>query len=551
MENVDQCNDCKDQQNCQNDANDEPYINRSLNRLENCLENIFGDLNPLNELHACGNVILCLSLARVAYAVNDPSLGVFSSSDEQLNLCQECAFVNTCSSQNVTVGQNESTVFAALNLCESQACGSVCKSGQVGCIQRAACGNGNNDFLDIAVIAGLLVAVLIGVSQADCFVGDLNDYVGSGHYKFVVVYSYRFAHGRAINGFVNVDLCVVTDLVGYGNGDGIACFCIGYVNDCITVGIYVVVANVLFTVKFCNIAVQESELDECAVVVDIICKVGLLCKLVGSGGVPLVACCLAVDEVFELCNRAISQLNNGVLERLSKLNLCTVNVELYFDFGYAVVYPEQVQVTTNIERGCDILSTVPVPAVFFCITCGALYSVHIKLVEERVGLGQVVLKLTVYIVANGIDRSLCIVLNGSRCCGHCPFELACGVVNAVDLCSNVLVALLCLCLDGCGNNSACLVPVTVSAVYFFEILIGESLYFCNRTTQIKNGIGILEIRCGIENEVILVNESKVREVRSINGDLACAYCQTVALTCDQSFSFVNGVAVFISGSNGS
>ena len=519
MEYVNECDECQEQQNCKHDANDNPcgYGLRS-SVLDDSNLNVLRHYGPANNLCALGKLCVhCFNFGVVCNTVYNPSGSVLSSSDECINLCKECSLIH---SANVTVGQFECAVSGALNCVKNHFCTCGLESGQVSCVENGTCGNGNSN-------------IIVGYSYGSVFNGDNN--VGCRHCELTVNYCNFIANGCAIGGFINLDDCGVTGLVSCGNIDFGSCGSICLISGCIAVGVYVVVAVVSNTVEVnftaaCN-EHSESEVGQSHVTVE---------GVVG----PNVAGFNTVDGRFEVCKSAISPNSNGVFVRFYEFS---TNIEVYGNLGYSIIYPEEGDVLAELSE--NSVFAEPFPTGLVCITIGNIAQnglnkcffivsiVFYCVLESLIGL-----ELTVYIVVNIVNRCLCIVLSGNRLTGHCEGKVTICIGSCCELigvgCANKQCLEVFVTEDSsvdvqlCGNGFALCVPT----------------FICN-TFDVCNTVGSgsigFEVRLGIIDETILVNESNSGEVRSVecnhsvfNGNA----CNCISINVNKGLFVVAGLA---------
>ena len=499
MEYVDECNNCDEKENCKNDANDEPCgYGCGSGVLDDSNLNVLGHLRPTNNGCALGQLCVhSFELAVVCNTVYDPSGNVLCFSNEQSNFCKECALVNSLG-EGVTIGEDQRTVGAACNLGQSQTCGSTCESGEIGCVENGTCGNGNNDFINVAVCAGLVVAILIFISNGVSSVGNGNDNVGRRHYELAAFNCNCITGGGAVNSGVNLNFVGVTELVGNSNGDLGACKSIGLINGCVAVGVYGVVAVINSTVEVDGAGAFNQHLD------------GVVGNELAVHILPNIAGNFTVNGQLKGCELTVSPFSNGLFVGLNSL---FVNLEVYGDLGFVVVYPEQGDIF-NTELGANGILIEPVPTV----SGGGLVAENAfngGCVCIKDGVGNGLVECAVYIVVNVVNASLCKVLNGYCLCRH--YKSLVIVINTIDLGLFVCNTLESCTLELCNKCLACFVPAACN------VSCG-----CDRTYRKLGsvdgcGVNANETIFGLNVEVVLVNKGYGGEVRSLEGNCFCGY----------------------------
>ena len=483
MEYVDKCNDCDEQQNCKNDAKNEPC--RCLLRsgvLDNSNLNVFGHYGPANDCSTLGK--LCAhssSFAVVCNAVYDPSGSVLSCGDESFNSCAECSLIK---GTGVTVGQLECAVGGALNCVKNHICGSGCQGGQVGCIENGACRNGDSNII---------------VGNGYCGVFNGNDNVGCGHCELAVCYCNLFTGGSAIGGGVNLDYSGVTGLVGNGNVNFSTCSCICLVGGCIAVGVYVVVAAVSNTVELDLFDAGHQHVQG---------QVGESYVATGGGVGPNVTGLCGINGVLKVCKCAVSPFSNGLGVRSYTI---LADVEAYGNGGFGIVDPEQVDILAEVSNDGVLAEPIPTGLVFEALrnkACKGLSKRVLVVCIICYGVGLGLVELTVYIVVNVVNRSLNVVLSGNVLAGHYKGEVAFANLLAVDIGFCIIIT------DNAGyvycsfNGFAFCIPA----------ITGES-DVCNAACN-NLVVGAVQVSCGIVVEAVLVNKGNGGEVRSNEGNHA-------------------------------
>ena len=482
MEYVDECNNCKNQENCKNDAEnyETGYALRS-GVLDNSNLNVCGHYGPANDCSALGE--LCChssSFAGVCNAVYNPSGSVLSSSDECINCCAECSLIK---STGVTVGQLECAVGGALYCVKNHICGSTCQSGQVGCVENGTCRNGNSNII---------------VGNGNCGVFNGNNNVGCGHCELAIYYCNFITGVDAIGGGVNLDYSGAAGLVSSGNVDFGTCSCIYLISSYVAVGVYVVVTIFSNTVELDLFDAGHQHVQG---------QVGESYVATGGGVGPNVTGLCGINGVLKVCKCAVSPFSNGLGVRNYNI---LADVEAYGNGGFGIVDPEQVDILAEVSN--DRVLAEPIPTGLIFVTCG---NVACKLLSKCVligcvicgGVGLSLVELTVYIVVNIVSGSLNVVLSGNVLAGHYKGEVAFANLLAVDVGFNVFITDHAGYVYLCFNSFALCIPSVTGK--------GD---VCNAACN--NLIGAVQVSCGIVVETVLVNKSNGREVRSNEGDHA-------------------------------
>ena len=407
---------------------------------------------------------------------------------------KECLLVNRLG-ERITVGENQLAVGAALCLNQNEVCGSTLKGGDIGCIEHCACGNGNNNGVNGAVCAGFFVAILIGVSNGNGFVGNANRNVSCGHYEGVVGYV-NLKTGGLVN-YLNAGNRHA-NLVDSGNSNGFALLCICLINSCIAVGKYVIIALVLFTVELNRAGAGDQILKR------------VLCECLAGNILPDVAggCGIGINGELEVCKVAVHPLCKSVGVGLCGGGISCVEIELNGELALGVADEEQAHVSYS---DLAAIKAEPAPTVCLCITCRklgkGLCGGH-GLIVSGVGNGKRILKSTVYIVVYLVGTNGCNVLNGYSSVRH---YVAAGVLNTVKERLCILNAVYCsICCKGCVEYVALCIPAGCNA--------GSD---CNRTCgQVCKLIGCKALNnvCILNGETVLVNNGNGGEVRSVEGN---------------------------------
>ena len=482
MEYVDECNNCKNQENCKNDAEnyETGYALRS-GVLNNGNLNVCGHYGPANDCSALGE--LCChssSLAGVCNAVYDPSGSVLSSSDECINCCEECGLIK---STGVTVGQLECAVSGALYCVKNHICGSTCQSGQVGCVENGTCRNGNSNII---------------VGNGNCGVFNGNNNVGCGHCELAIYYCNFITGVDAIGGGVNLDYSGAAGLVSSGNVDFGTCSCIYLISSYVAVGVYVVVTLFSNTVELDLVDAGHEHIQS---------QVGESYVATGGGVGPNVTGLCGINGVLKVCKCAVSPFSNGLGVRNYNI---LADIEAYGNGGFVVIDPEQVDILAEVSN--DRVLAEPIPTGLIFVTCG---NVACELLSKCVligcvicgGVGLSLVELTVYIVVNVVSGRLNVVLSGNVLAGHYKGEVTFANLLAIDVGFNVFITDHAGYVYLCFNSFALCIPSVTGK--------GD---VCNAACN--NLIGAVQVSCGIVVETVLVNKSNGREVRSIEGDHA-------------------------------
>ena len=481
MEYVNENDECKQQQNNKYDANDEPcgYALGS-GVLDNSNLNVIGHFGPANDLCALGELCVhCFNLRVVCNAVYDPSGSILSSGHEVCCFCLECSLIQIA---GVTIGQYEVSLRVALNLVKNHVGAlSNLESGQIGCVKNGVCGNSNSNVL--VLNNNFLVTV------------NNNDNVGSRHLEGAVGYC-NFANGSlAISGGVNLNDSGVTGLVSGGNSDDGVENSVGRVSGYLTVGVYVIVTSIKYTLKGKSVLVCND-----------ICQSQAGQSNTISGG-PNVAGNLAIDVKLESCETVILLPFTDVdLIGISYSN--TVNFEVYSNLGCCIVYTEEVNVLAEVAYNSILVE--PIPTVCSCVT------LNVKILDacnklSLLGIGVIVcngilyglVEVTVYIIVNVVNSRLNNVLGSNSLAGHVELEGSGGVLCTVNFGCNIFITGSTDHVQYYGNLFALCVPTFTAN---------------NIGVTIRNFVFVFQISFGSVLELILVNNGNGGEVRSVESN---------------------------------
>ena len=342
MENVDESNDSQEQEYAQDDADDSPYGKGLV--LENSNHNVGGNLCPLNNACALGQVSHSLCHGCILNAVyNVGNNAVLGDLDKALNLCNECLLINSLG-QGVLVSENQGTVLGAFCAYKNQTCGSCGKLANVAIghhvgVKCRACGNSDNDLVNVVISTRYFVAILIGIDDGVSGVaGNLDGNVGVD-FKLTsflgVTYKIPFCNFTA-NGVVNRESCGVTNSVTDNSncnftGFGILLDVDGY----ITFNKDFILALYLFAGKGQLVAVLDSRLEE---IFKGICRK----FLVSIGGifpdVAVVCAAIGFDNILEIFKEEIFPFVNGSFKRGYR---CAIVIEEFHGNLVIGVNPEQ------------------------------------------------------------------------------------------------------------------------------------------------------------------------------------------------------------------
>ena len=488
VEYVDECDDCDEQQNCKNDANNYPCgYTCGSSVLDDSNHNVFGCLRPANNSCALGELCLLGCFLTIVYnIVYNPSGSILCLNDVILSGYFKCFLLILVFITGVGIGQFERTVILTTNLEESQACGSTLDLSEIGCgnalehFVRCQCNNnmvnGNRNVLNSNVnIAGEFNGGLVAddtLRFTGCHVGD-------------------------------DDLGLVSDLSKSGNLNVIS------INDFtayIVAGVNVVNAGSGCAFELNHVAVCKSSLNESL----IICTLDVFVKRC--------VCCFPNITEFNTIDLTLERLE-CIYIQLAELvrytqNDLVINIELECDRGQFVVYAEESDDGLSTELGGKVFAAQPRPAFTNCIITGKIKCENIRnnivccIVKQCVGVSSNT--VAVYIVVNIIGSNLCIVLNGGRAGNRIALGNQVDFIGSIDnrlrVCNSLQAFYLCnhkLC--------ACFVPTTGNTFYDnsgkfirFDIKIAFQLVSC------------------LNRDIIFVNNGKVGEMLSREGNTACA-----------------------------
>ena len=505
MEYVDEHDNCDEQQNCKNDANDEPcgYACGS-GVFDDSKLNVFGHIGPANDLCTLGQRCLrCCKFAIVCNTVYDPSGGILCIvANECIDGSLKCGCIKAFN-HSVTVGQLERTVGSALCLNENEVylfC--ICKGERV-CCEKRTCGNGDGNFLIINSLCGVYNTNVNIVCKCEV--------------AFVVVELGNKSTGAVVE---DLNLCVEAFLSGCGSLHTNRELFNGYV----TVGVDVVVLVSACACKFNDTVVCKSCLDQSLIV----CVFNVVGKsLAGESSRPLISGLSCVDGAVEVCKYVLVQFADLVNSSYA------INAgELKGDFGLFVVYTEQLDgFAAELSSKCcacgneaGAVEQHPIPTVAnYCGISGKIEAENCSNNCIGVSICSVFIlanESAVDVVVNNVLFDLfCIVLNSNCICGHCKVEITrCGefVGRAFKCGLEVGVAGYGAYLQVCGNDSACFVVFTTE------------LYVACCGNGSDNGLDLVvaNIEAIVFNgQQILVNNGVVREVSSGEGYAFCGCCR--------------------------
>ena len=393
MENVNQCDESDEQENCKNDANDQPCgVGCGVFKESNLY--VIRNLCPACKLCALRQVSKSLCLGFVCNTVyNIGNNCIFSCLNVCLYLSQECAFIYRLG-ESVLVSENSGTVISANNTYENEICGScgeladVVAGNEVGS-QNVTCGNGNNNGVNVTVCAGLLVAVLIGVSDGVSGVTENFDHnVGCGHCELAVNNLDQIALLSTVDGLVNLEGSGIAGLAG--DGDNVAFGCNNLINGYVTVYKDVVLLFYLSTVEVegtCGDEIAERVISKSLAVIKV--SPGVAAKVIQN------------ELCLEVYKQGVTPCCNGLGVSLCRRGVTAALVEVYSDLGFVEIDPEQTEGLGAESIFVDSISAIPEPVAFEC-ACGnnGEQGVYVGLGEDGVGYGQSILNFAVYVVVD-------------------------------------------------------------------------------------------------------------------------------------------------------
>ena len=514
MENINKCDECDEQENCKNDANNQPCRNRACSFFKDSIHNIGSDLNPTYKGRTFGNVSTSFFLGCILNAVyNVDNNCILGNLNICLNLIDECFFINRFG-QCILICENEGTIFAAYNTYENQICRSsrqfadVVAGDQVGS-QSGACGNGDNDCVNIAICANLFIAILIGVGNGVSGVANnLDQNAGIiGHYKGVGVVDQcdNVTLLNTVNGFVNLNDSSITISEGYNSNN------VGFgISGCR----YITIDEDVGLMLYLNtIEINGAFFDEIAK--------GVIGERLGLIKVfPNVACLLAINCAYERSEEFVAPLSNRAGNSQYILFVfTTTNVEVYGDGALAGINPIQIEVLGTNGFVGNRFCAIPEPVIGVIIAgLYSLQSVYIRFVEDRVLYGQFGLRYELttfkYIIVNEVSGCCQIVDNGYGFSGHCEITVK---LNTVESCLFVYKT--------SGHMGSRLIYTLDLITSFVVTTNGNGVAIS--TDQFYDGIvyavgnSVCYIFTIVNGQIVLVNDGNFGEVRSIEGDVGC------------------------------
>ena len=489
MEYVNENNDCKNQENNENDANNNPSgyaCSRCI--LDDCNLNVFGHLFPTNNLCALGKLCVeCFCLAVVCNTVYNPSGNILNSSDKSVNFCQELGLVEAFGF-GVTVGQLESAVSIALYSVENEVCGSTCQGGNIGCVQNGTCGNSDNDGL-------------VGYGNCGVFSGNVE--IGS-----------ESTNGNFITcDFLNeLAICVVAL-----NLNSVACLggncdldtCIGIFNSHVITCVNVVVFVSEYACECNSVAVGKSGLDKSGV----ICVFDVVGQSLAVCG-PNVTGLNSINIALELCKYVLVEL----VELVGAANVC-LTCKGNGDLSLLFVYTEEVDSLT-VELISEVSTAIPRPTLTYnCRIVGKIEaenSIYNVVCSNVCGVLVFANFVTIYIIVNVVVfNCICIVLNGNCIAGHYKGVGAlCGENETCAFKYSIYILVSCQGVNIESYGDLC----TLFEVYTVDdLVVGFEQGSNNLIDRGSCNVGLIVFDC----EQILVNDGVVREVLCYEGNALC------------------------------
>ena len=488
VEYVDECDDCDEQQNCKNDANNYPCgYTCGSSVLDDSNHNVVGHLGPANDLCTLGELCLFGCFLTIVYnIVYNPSGSILCLNDVILSGCFKCFLLIFVFIAGVGVGQFERTVILTTNLEESQACGSTLDLSEIGCgnaLEHFVCSQCNNDSVN-----------------GSCGVFNRNvNIAGEFNGGLVAGEALRDTGCQVFNddcGLVSVlsksdklNVISINDFIAY-----------------IVAGVNVVNTGSGNAFEFNLVAVCKSSLNQSL----IICTLDVFGKRFACCG-PNVTGFNIIDLTLESLECICIQL--AELVRYTRNDLI-VSIELECDCGQFVVYAEESDDGLGTELGGKVFAAQPRPAFTNYIITGkvkcenSINSIVCCIVKQCVGVSSNT--VAVYIVVNIIGSNLCIVLNGGRAGNRVTLGNQVDFIGSIDkrlrVCDSLQAFYLCN-----HKRCACFVPTAVNTFYNS---IGKFI-------KVDIRVAFQLVSC-LNRDIIFINNGKIGEMRSREGDTACA-----------------------------
>ena len=475
--------------------------------------NVGGNLYPLNNVCTLGQVSHSICHGCVFNTVyNVGNNAVFGCLDKALNLCDERLFINSLG-QGVLVSENQRTVLGAFCAYKNQICrslGEVANAAlehHVG-VQRRACGNSDNDLVNISVSTRYCVAVLIGVRNGVSGVaGNNDDNVGIGHDELAVINLDLGSSLSTVNGLVNIENCGVTNSVA-GNGDDFTFDCRALIYGYVAVNKdFVRRLLILDSLEYKRIASRECRFDQ---FFNSVLRQSLTALVYPN--VAKVFAVVIFNALLDSVKDGVLPLGNGVVKRIYQL---IAVFEFYADNGFNRIDPEQIEVAIK-ESFCGGSCAIPLVVVVIAARTGQ-QAVYFR--RRKDGIGNGVTVFTANEVINVVGDGLKNTGNSYRLCRHYKVAVERFAVEhqlVVFQTLGQIADLVC----GCNCVAGCIEAVDVNALTIgvLEVVYKRTLY-CRELIFIDAVYCILGI---LKEQAVLVEELNGGEVRSVELNGACS-----------------------------